>query len=355
MTSDTISPLGRRADAEAVVHRLRGGRGLRFRLADRSAEKRVSAGLAAVEQELRHTVTQVADPRITELAGHVAAAGGKRLRPVLVLLAAEFGRPQREGVTRAAVVMELIHIASLYHDDVMDAAASRRGVPSANARWGNRQAVRGGDLLLARAARLAAGLGSQAVHHHSRVAVRLVEGQLRELMGPAPGEDPVEHYFEVIAGKTVALLTTSLSIGALQAGASEADTEALIAYGTGLGAAFQIADDLIDLLSPAEDSGKEQGADLRAGVPSLPVLFARGDHSAQGAELRALVEAGPVTDPRAHRRALDLFRGSAAVARSRALMRDRVAAARTALESLPAIPARTALDALCDVVLDQTA
>ncbi|GGW82121.1 geranylgeranyl pyrophosphate synthase [Streptomyces lucensis JCM 4490] len=349
-----MSAFRRRLDTHAILRQLRGGRGPRFGSADRSTEKRLRAGLEAVEEELRLVVSHQGDPRIAELTGHVAGAGGKRLRPLLVLLAAEFGQSGRKGVLGVAVVMELIHIASLYHDDVMDAAATRRGVSSANARWGNRQAVRGGDWLLARAAQLAADVGADAVQHHSRVAVRLVEGQMRELVGPGPGENPVDYYFEVIAGKTVELLATSLSLGAFYANAPAGHEAALREYGMGLGVAFQIADDLMDLLSPAETTGKEQGIDLRAGVLSLPVLLARADRSAEGAELRALVEAGPVTDPRAHRRALELFRCSSAVDRASTLMEAHVSRARAALASLPRTPARKALDVLCDIVLDQT-
>ncbi|WP_371101089.1 polyprenyl synthetase family protein [Streptomyces sp. PU_AKi4] len=353
--SRTIHALGGRVSAKVVLRKYRGGRGFRFRIADKAVEERLRTGLETVEAEIQRTISCASDSRVAELAGHVAAAGGKRLRPVLVLLAAEFGRPRHEGVTRAAAAVELIHIASLYHDDVMDAAVTRRGVVSANALWGNRMAVRGGDWLLARAAQLAAGLGQHIVHHNSRAAVRLVEGQLRELMGPGPDEDPVQHYFQVIADKTGELLASSLSLGALQANASTAHVDALAEYGARLGEAFQIADDLIDLLSPSERSGKDQGADLRAGVLSLPVLLARADHSPQGAELRALVSGGPVTDPWAHQRALDLFRDSWAVARTRTMMRDRVAHARFALTSLPPIPARAALDSLCDFVIDQAA
>ncbi|MFC8419568.1 polyprenyl synthetase family protein [Streptomyces sp. NPDC057236] len=353
VTFDMVTARGDRLRAKAALRKAHAGRGFRFDIADRKVEERLRTRLEAVERQLQRTVS--ADPRIAELTGHVAAAGGKRLRPLLVLLAAEFGRPRREGVTEIAVVMELVHIASLYHDDVMDAALTRRGAASANARWGNRMAVRGGDWLLARAAQLAADVGLHAVHHNARAAARLVEGQLRELMGPGPDEDPVTHYFEVITGKTVELLATSLSLGASQADAPVEQAEALTEYGTGLGIAFQIADDLIDLLSPSEASGKEQGTDLRAGVPSLPVLLARADRSPQGAELRALLEGGPLTDPGAHRRALTLFRGSAAVDQAQAMMHDRVRSARTALASLPRTPARAALDALCEFVITRTA
>ncbi|UED87032.1 polyprenyl synthetase family protein [Streptomyces profundus] len=355
LRSDSVPVQGWRVGSHAVLRKLYGGPRRRLRPAEREVEQRLRGGLEAVEEELRLAVTTDVDPRIAELASHIAAAGGKRLRPLLALLAAEFGDPAREGVVRAAAVVELVHIASLYHDDVMDATDTRRGVESANSRWGNQLAVRGGDWLLARAARLAADLGQHAVRHNSQAAVRLVEGQFRELLGPGPDEDPVDHYFEVIAGKTVELVAMSLRIGATQSAAPAEYTEVLSEYGANLGAAFQISDDLIDLMSPPGVSGKEQGRDLRIGVLSLPVLLARGDHSREGAELRSLLEEGPITDSRTHRSTLKLFHDSPAIARTRAMMHERVERARAGLASLPEIPARAALDAMCDFVADRTA
>ncbi|MEU2513365.1 polyprenyl synthetase family protein [Streptomyces syringium] len=345
-----VTGRGREAGAAA----LRGAPKFRFRLDDPAAEARLRATLEEVEKRLQDTATDAADPRVAELTGHVTAAGGKRMRPLLVLLAGEFGEPWRDGVAQAAVIVELVHVASLYHDDVMDEASTRHGVPSANVRWGNRQTVRGGDWLLARAARLAADLGPEAVRLNAETASRLVDGQVRELVGPATGQDPVEHYFQVAAGKTASLLTMALSIGARQAGAPEPYADALGAYGAYLGAAFQIADDLLDLSGTADETGKEQGKDLLAGVPSLPVILARADRGPRGAELRGLLADGPIQSPAAHHRALELFPRSPAFAESEAIMRDRLARARAALSVLPPIPARTALEALCDFVADRT-
>lgn len=311
---------------------------------------RIADALAEAEKWLQDCANSAPDPRVATLTGHLAAAGGKRLRPLLVLLGAEFGEPWRDGVTQAAVIAELVHISSLHHDDVMDRADTRHGVPSVHARWGERAAVFSGDWLLARAAGLAAGLGAEAVHLNAQTAGRLVAGQLRELTGPAPGEDPVAHYFQVTAGKTAALLSMSLGIGAVQAGAPAPYVPALTEYGEQLGIAFQIADDLLDLTSPAEVTGKDQGKDLLAGVPSLPVLLALAGTGPADRELRALLQAGPTSDPAAHRRALELFRRSPATAQARALMRERLDLARTALEVLPDLPARRALTELCDVI-----
>lgn len=325
----------------------------RLALSDAGLERRLRSGLEAAEKELAAHAESAEDPRIADVTGHLAAAGGKRLRPLLVLLGAEFGDPWKDGITGAAVIVELVHVSSLYHDDVMDAAATRHGVPSANARWGERLAVLAGDLLLAKAARLAADLGPEVTALNAEVAGRLVEGQLHELVGPGAGEDPITHYLRVISGKTAALLAMSLRIGAQQAGAPEQVVRALGEYAEHLGFAFQMADDLLDIKAPTEQLGKEQGKDIKAGVASLPVLLALADRTPRGAELRELLSAGPV-GPAEQRRALALFRRSSALAEAEAMMHERLDLARTALRALPPRPALQALDALCDFVADQT-
>ncbi|MDG9720223.1 polyprenyl synthetase family protein [Streptomyces sp. DH24] len=353
MTADQLyeapthaAPDGGRAHAAELLRRL-GPDEPKF-------QARVGEALDHVESLLRACTRDAADPRVAALTGHLAATGGKRMRPLLVLLAAEFGDPAREGVAQAAVVAELVHLASLYHDDVVDRAATRHGAPSANALWGNRPAILGGDWLLARAARLSADLVPEALALNSRTASRIVAGQMRELVGPVPGEDPVTHYFRVTAGKTAALLAMSLGVGAHQSGTSPDVADALIEYGEQLGIVFQIADDLLDLFSPAASSGKEQGKDLLIGVPSLPVLLARESTDPRDAELRELLAAGPVAGAGRHRRALDLFAVSQAAVRTRTIMHQRLALARTALDALPPLPARDALDALCDFVARRT-
>ncbi|MFI8814198.1 MULTISPECIES: polyprenyl synthetase family protein [unclassified Streptomyces] len=315
-----------------------------------SFERRTAESLLAVEKRLLDCASGAPDPRVAELTCHLAAAGGKRLRPLLVLLGAEFGESWRDGIVDAAVIAELVHISSLYHDDVMDGAALRHGVDSANARWGERLAVAGGNWLLARAARLAAELGPDMVRFQADVASELVVGQLREMTGPAEGEDPVSHFFQVTSGKTAALLSMSLGAGALRAGAPAAHRAALAEYGLQLGIAFQISDDLLDLAAPAELTGKEQGTDLAVGVPSLPVLLATADPGPAGAELRELLAAGPLEDPGDRRRALELFAASPAPAAARAHLRQRLDRAGAVLDTLPPGPARRALHALCDYV-----
>ncbi|MFC5668747.1 polyprenyl synthetase family protein [Streptomyces incanus] len=319
-------------------------------LRDRLAER-----LRTVEQRLQEHTARTADPRIAPLVGHLVATGGKRLRPLLVLLGAEFGDPESEGVIDAAVLAELVHVSSLYHDDVIDEAGTRHGADSANVRWGNRRAVFAGDWLLAQAARLACELGPRAVRLNATTAGRLVRGQSLELLGPQPGTAPLDHYFQVTAGKSASLIVLSLQLGALQAGAPGAYVDVLTEYGEQLGLAFQMSDDLLDIGSPASASGKEPGMDVEAGVLSLPVLLALADDDPGDGELRALIAAGPAAGTRPHRRALELLRDSAALATAAAMRDERLALARTALGVLPRTPARRILGALCDFVAHRRA
>jgi heptaprenyl diphosphate synthase len=281
------------------------------------------------------------------------AAGGKRFRPMLALLAAQLGNPTAPEVVRAAVVCELTHLATLYHDDVMDEAAVRRGAPSANSRWGNSIAILTGDLLFARASDLLADLGPDAVRVQARTYERLVTGQLRETVGPQPGEDPIAHYLEVLADKTGSLVATSARFGAEFAGVDAPLVEALTAFGEEVGVAFQISDDLLDIVSADGTSGKSPGTDLREGVATLPVLFAlAGDDPAQ-ARLRELV-AGPLTDADEHAEALALLRTSDALARATGVLREYADRARRRLDAVPPGDVRDALSALCEYVVTRT-
>src|SRR5438270_4350628 len=276
----------------------------------------LAAGLARVESLLSESVGSD-HPFVQEAAGHLMSAGGKRFRPMLALLAAQLGEPTEPQVIRAAVVCELTHLATLYHDDVMDEAAVRRGAPSANSRWGNSIAILTGDLLFARASDLLADLGPDAVRVQARTYERLVTGQLRETVGPQPGEDAIEHYLEVLADKTGSLVATSARFGASFAGVEQPLVEALTAFGEEVGVAFQLSDDLLDIVSADGTSGKSPGTDLREGVATLPVLFALAGDDPAEARLRELV-AGPVTGVDEHAEALELLRSSAALTRATA-------------------------------------
>jgi heptaprenyl diphosphate synthase len=272
---------------------------------------------------------------------------------MLALLAAQLGDPTAPEVVRAAVVCELTHLATLYHDDVMDEAAVRRGAPSANSRWGNSIAILTGDLLFARASDLLADLGPDAVRVQARTYERLVTGQLRETVGPQPGEDPIAHYLEVLADKTGSLVATSARFGAAFAGVDPTLVEALTAFGEEVGVAFQISDDLLDIVSADGASGKSPGTDLREGVATLPVLFALAGDDPAETRLRELV-AAPISDTDEHTEALALLRASDGLARATDVLREYADRARRRLDAVPAGDVRDALSALCDYVVTRT-
>ncbi|MFJ8686321.1 polyprenyl synthetase family protein [Micromonospora wenchangensis] len=359
MVDGVVIPAGERSGAVGSGGRRgRAGTGqvgaLGVHLADPRVEASVLGLLDDVEVELRANVSS-ADPLVTEAARHLVEAGGKRFRPLLVALGAQFGDPAGPQVVPAAVVMELTHLATLYHDDVMDEAAVRRGAPSANSRWTNSVAILVGDYLFARAADIAADLGPEAVRLQARTFARLVHGQIAETVGPRT-EDPVDHYLRVIADKTGSLIATSARFGGMFGGASEEHTEALAGYGETIGVAFQLSDDLLDIASESVQSGKTPGTDLREGVPTLPVLYAlAGDDSdAASVRLREILATGPLVDDALHAEALGLLRESPALKRARETVRSYAEDARAQLTPLPRIPARQALESLCDYIADRT-
>jgi heptaprenyl diphosphate synthase len=312
----------------------------------------LAQGLARVESALS-TAVGSEHPFVREAAGHLMAAGGKRFRPMLALLAAQLGDATAVEVTRAAVVCELTHLATLYHDDVMDEAAVRRGAPSANSRWSNSVAILTGDLLFARASDLVSDLGPEAVRIQARTFERLVTGQIRETVGPLPGEDPVAHHLAVLADKTGSLVATSARFGAGFAGADQALVAALTAFGEEVGVAFQLSDDLLDIVSEVGTSGKAPGTDLREGIATLPVLYALADDDPAGARLRELA-AGPVSDEEDHAEALALLRSSTALERATGVLREYADRARARLDAVPAGEVREALSALCDYVVTRS-
>jgi heptaprenyl diphosphate synthase len=249
------------------------------------------------------------------------------------------------------VVVELTHLATLYHDDVMDEAALRRGTPSANTRWDNTVAILTGDYLFAKASDILADLGTEAVRIQARTFARLVEGQIRETVGPADGEDPVDHYLRVVADKTGSLIATSSRFGGLMAGADRETVDTLMRYGECIGSAFQLSDDLIDVASETGASGKTPGTDLREGVATLPVLFALRDTGPQGARLRELLDAGMHDDDAAVAETLTLLRAHPAMEQSRATLATYADEAKKIVAELPDVPARAALETLTDFVV----
>jgi heptaprenyl diphosphate synthase len=310
---------------------------------DPALELAIRRGLTGVESLLRESVRS-SYPFVTETSRHLVDAGGKRFRPLVVLLAAGFGDPDAAAVVPAAVAIELTHLSTLYHDDVMDEAVLRRGAPSANARWTNSVAILTGDFLFARASEITADLGTEATRILARTIAVLCEGQIRETVGPGSG-DPIAHYHQVVAEKTGSLIATSGRLGAQLAGAPPAVVSALTAFGARIGAAFQLSDDLLDITSPSVESGKNPGTDLREGVRTLPLLLAEED---------GLVLPSDLSDDLVLAAALESLRTSAAIGRARDELVIEAAGARTTLADLPDVPARGALEALCDYVVTRT-
>ncbi len=327
-------------------------RSLDLPVPDPGLEETLTAGLDAVERLLNASVRS-SSPFIDEAAGYLVQAGGKRFRPLLVLLAAEFGDPGRPEVVKAAVSVELTHLATLYHDDVMDEAPLRRGASSANERWGNSVAILTGDFLFARTSAILADLGPEAVRIQAETFERLCMGQILETVGPENGLDPVKHHLQVLADKTGSLIAASCRYGALMSGAEREVIERLAAFGESIGVAFQLADDIVDVASDTEQSGKTPGTDLREGVPTLAALIALGSQDPADARLRELL-ARPLPDDAEHAEALALLRAHPALEEARAEAKRWAREARARLAPLPDTPARQALELLCDAVVSRT-
>jgi heptaprenyl diphosphate synthase len=308
--------------------------------------------LGAVEELLLASVRNE-DPLLADAARHLAEAGGKRFRPMLVLLAAHFGDPAAPGVVPAAVVMELTHLATLYHDDVMDEAPMRRGQVSANLRWTNTVAILTGDYLFARASDLLADLGPEAVRLQAHAFSRLVRGQIQETAGPVAGADPLRHYMRVMEDKTGSLIAVSGRFGAMLAGAPPYVVEGISTACEKIGVAFQLCDDILDIASESDQSGKTPGTDLREGVRTLPVLHVLASKDPADEPLQKLLTAD-LTDDEAHAEALTLLRAHPAMDRARADMCRWAEDARADLLALPDVPARAAFESLCDYVVSRT-
>jgi heptaprenyl diphosphate synthase len=319
---------------------------------DPQFEAAIRNGLRSVETALRAAV-HAEDEFVAEVARYLVDAGGKRFRPLLSLLAAQFGAGADDAVVSSAVVCELTHLATLYHDDVMDSATVRRGATAANERWTNSVAILTGDYLFAQASLILADLGPEAVRIQAQCFERLVIGQIRETVGPKPGVDPIDHYLAVLADKTGSLIATAAQFGAMFAGVDPDTTESLRAYGEQVGIAFQISDDIIDIASDTGQSGKTPGTDLREGVQTLPVLYALRSNDPADARLRDLVSR-PLPDDAEHAEALALLRRSAALEQARRTVRDYADAARATLTALPDVPARAALQTLTDHLIERT-
>jgi len=286
------------------------------------------------------------NPFVTQAAQHVLRAGGKRLRPALVYLAASFGdAPADESrLIDAAMVVELTHVASLYHDDVMDRAEMRRGMPSANAHFGNSVAILTGDYLFARASKLVAALGPVYVARQADTFALMVQGQIAEFKGVEPGADPMDHYLAVLDQKTASLIATSAVFGGMVAGLDQPSLDALDRFGSALGLAFQLHDDLMDIMS--DTAGKTPGTDLRQGVVTLPwLLLARSD----APEDKALVAAvGSDLSDEDIAAAVSALRVHPVMERSREIIVDYADQAKAELAKLPQGAANQALAGVVD-------
>jgi heptaprenyl diphosphate synthase len=320
---------------------------------DPSLEADLAVGMQGVEELLREHI-KGDYPLVEETSRHLVAAGGKRLRPLLTLISSHFGDSTSKGVIPAAVVCELTHLATLYHDDVMDEAPMRRGVESANNRWGNTIAILTGDYLFSKASDLLADLGPEAVRLQARTFERLVIGQIMETQGPQNGEDPLAHYLRVVGDKTGSLIATSARFGALLSGAPREITETLTKFGEQIGIAFQLADDVIDIASESNQSGKTPGTDLREGVPTLVTLNVMASGKPEDAELQRLLS-GPIHDEIEVQQVLRALRSHDALNLARQQLGQIAKDARTALGPLPVGPATGALFSLCDAVIDRSA
>ena len=285
---------------------------------------------------------------------HLIDAGGKRIRPTLVLLCAQLGDGADDEVIQSAVVVELTHIGTLYHDDVMDNAPKRRGVDSAHEIWGNNVAILTGDLLFARASQLVSKLGQKALTLQADTFERLCLGQLNETVGPAEGQDVIEHYLSVLSDKTGSLISASAELGVLFSGADQALREPVRKYGEAIGVAFQLIDDVIDIYSDGKASGKTPGTDLRAGVPTLPVLYLRQDaqHDPASAKLVEIIDGG-LDDDAALNQVLEQMRKHPATERAFQEAKRWADQAIAALKDLPEGPVREALKNFADAVIER--
>lgn len=323
----------------------------------------VDFGDAAFAADVRDSVARIeqlmsdelgkADELMAEAVQHLFQAGGKRFRPLFTVLSASLGpRPDDPEVAIAGAVIELVHLATLYHDDVMDEAQMRRGAPSANARWGNNIAILAGDYLFATASRLVSLLGPDAVRVIADTFAQLVTGQMRETRGAAEHVDSVDHYLKVVYEKTACLIAASGRFGATFSGADADQIDRLHRLGGIVGTAFQISDDIIDIDSDPDESGKVPGTDLREGVHTLPVLYALRESDPDSERLRELL-AGPVERDEDVAEALTLLRRSAGMARAKETVAEYAAQAREELAGLPAGPGRDALATLVDYTVNR--
>jgi heptaprenyl diphosphate synthase len=319
---------------------------------DSQLEVKLLADMQKVESLLRSHI-EGDYPLVVETSRHLVQAGGKRLRPLLTLISAQFGDPSKFGIIEAAVVCELTHLATLYHDDVMDEAPLRRGVESANNRWGNSVAILTGDYLFAKASDLLADLGPEAVRLQAKTFERLVIGQINETQGSSTGVSAIDHYLNVVSDKTASLIATSARFGALLSGADQKVVELLTQFGEKVGIAFQIADDLLDVQSNSTESGKTPGTDLKEGVPTLVTLYAMNSTDPKDADLIERLKK-PITDSEIAK-TINELRNHKSVQEVKAYLRKIADEADEILSQLPAGAAKDALANLITALISRSA
>ncbi|MFV0319707.1 MAG: polyprenyl synthetase family protein [Microbacterium sp.] len=328
--------------------------GVRSRMLLRTIE----AGLQRVEEKLADELT-FTDGMADTTGRYLYEAGGKRVRPMLVLLAAQLGQGTGDAVVEVATALEITHLGSLYHDDVMDDADVRRGVPSAHAVWGNNVAILTGDLLFSRASQIMARHGERAQRLQADTFERLVLGQLHETVGPQPGDDPVEFYLQVLTDKTGSLIAAAAEAGVVFSGGAEEFVPAMVEFGERAGVAFQLLDDVIDLSADPDETGKVPGTDLRAGVPTMPYLLLGRQDDAASVDLHARIDEGvdriaDGADPALLDGPLAELRGNPATEATRLLANEWSLQAIAALEPLPDGPVRDALTRFAQAVADRS-
>lgn len=327
-------------------------------------EQNISTGIEQVERLLEDSLSGSRRGVIDDLAVHLCKAGGKRIRPALVLLCAHLGSSGiNSQVLKAAVVVELTHLATLYHDDVMDSAPTRRGVESAHMLWGNNRAILAGDLVFAKASSLCAELGTESVRQHAVTFERLCDGQLNETFGPLAEDNRVDFYIQVLADKTGSLVAQAARFGAMHGGASAEEAEMVSQFGEKVGVAFQLADDVIDLASDGEVSGKTPGTDLREGVDTMPTLLLREADKAGkladdplGKEIMAALSSGRLgEDEELVQKTISALREHWVLEHTRELARSWANEAKEAISGLPDTVVKQALLDFADNLVQRMA
>jgi heptaprenyl diphosphate synthase len=307
---------------------------------DRGLEASLITDMQKVEDLLRSHI-KGDYPLVIDTSRHLVEAGGKRLRPLLTLIAAQFGDASNHDIIKAAVCCELTHLATLYHDDVMDDAVLRRGVISANKKWNNAVAILTGDYLFSKVSDMLADIGPEAVKLQAKTFERLVIGQIKETQGKSDGLTQIEHYLKVVSDKTGSLIATSARFGALLSGAKPEVVDLLTKFGEKIGTAFQIADDLLDISSSQTASGKTPGTDLKEGIPTLVTLFVISANDPADKDLIVKLS-GPISEEDLSQ-VINALRGHKALIQVQEYLANLAVEANALLTDLPEGAAKTAL------------